>query len=733
MKVTSLVLVGGVFLCFTVGSSAQAADAAAAFVADVMPVLDRAGCNAAACHGAGEGKGGLRLSLFGAYPSQDYVAITRTSTGRLMNRIEPLKSLFLLKAAGAVAHGGKAPVKSGSAEHKALQAWLAAGAPFGDSGARVLTSVKLGPLKAKLAGGGQQQFKVTAVFSDGAQSDVTAYARYTSSVPAVVTAAAGGKVTARGFGGAAIIATYRRRSAVAQVTVPRELAKPFPKTPTNNKIDELVLAKLKELGILPSAPCTDAEFLRRVYLDVIGLPPTPDEARKFLADKDLRKRAKLIDALLQRDEYADFQTLKWGDLLRIKSEFPSNLWPNGVQAYYRWVRNSIATNKPYDKFATELLTSSGSNFRHPASNYYRALRKRDAQGYAEATALVFMGARISCARCHGHPTEAWTLADSQGMAAFFPQVRIKRTQEWKEEIVYLSPTSRLYDSTSRQVIAPKFLGGETVKLVPGSDSRAAFAKWLTAPDNPWFAKSIANRMWFWLFDRGIIHEVDDLRPTNPPTNPALLAYLESELVKSKYDLKHMYRLMLNSRTYQLSSMPNASNVTDAVYCSHYPVKRLGAEQFLDTINAVTETCESYLSRVPEPYTRLPKGTRAVQVMDGSIDSPFLKLFGRPPRDTAYESDRCRETSMRQALYMINSSELENRVSRSPRIARMLKAKAADAAVAEEVFLAALARFPSAKEKSESVKYLVDNKRNRTQAVRDLMWAVLNTKEFMFNH
>jgi len=571
------------------------------------------------------------------------------------------------------------------------------------------------------------------VFSDGAQSDVTAFARYTSSVPMVAAAAAGGKVKAEGFGGAAIIATYRRRSAVAQVTVPRKLAKPFPKVPTYNKIDELVLARLKELGILPSGLSTAAQFLRRVYLDVIGLPPTPAEARKFLADKDARKRAKLIDALLERDEYADFQALKWGDLLRIKSEFPSNLWPNGVQAYHRWVRNSIATNKPYDKFATELLTATGSNFRHPPSNYYRALRKRDAQGYAETTALVFMGARISCARCHGHPTEAWTRADSQGMAAFFPQVRIKRTQEWKEEIVYRSPTTTLRDSTTRQVIAPKFLGGQTVKLATGEDPRAAFAKWLTAPGNPWFAKSITNRMWFWLFERGIIHEIDDLRPTNPPTNPALLAYLESELVKSKYDLKHMYRLMLNSRTYQLSSMPNASNASDGVYFSHYPVKRLGAEQFLDTINAVTETYESYLSRVPEPYTRLPKGTRAVQVMDGSIGTPFLKLFGRPPRDTAYESDRCHETSMRQALYMINSSELENRVSRSPRIARMLKAKATDEAVVEEIFLAALARFPKAKEKAESIKYLVDNKRNRTQAVRDLMWALLNTKEFMFNH
>lgn len=719
------------------GRAGRAADPSAkpsvSFVSQVMPALDRAGCSATACHGARTGKGGLRLSMFGAYPAQDYLAITRSSGGRRLNRIEPLKSLFLVKATGGAGHKGGKKIIPGSPDHALVVSWLARGARRGDETGPRLVSIEVAPAKQILKKGQTGRLKVTALYSDGSRKDVTREARYRSCDSKIASAEQGGAVKARGFGQIALVVTYTRRSAAVAVVVPQPVKGTFPKVAANNRIDELVHAKLAELGIVPSGLCTDQEFLRRAYLDVIGTLPTPAEARAYLADKDARKRAKLIDQLLGRDEYADFWALKWGDLLRIKSEYPSNLWPNGVQAYHRWVRDSLARNKPYDRFATELLTSTGSNFRSPPSNYYRALRKRDAQGYAEATAVLFMGARMSCARCHGHPTENWTLADNMGMAAFFAKVRIKKTQEWKEEIVYVSPTQTLRDTATRQVIAPKFLGAAAPVPDPGRDPRVRFAQWLTAPDNPWFARSIVNRMWFWLLGRGIVHEPDDLRPTNLATNPELLAYLEGEMKGHKYDLKHMYRLILNSRTYQLSSKPNDSNANDATNFSHYPLKRMDAEQFLDAIGQVTETYESYISRVPEPYTRLPKGTRATHISDGSISSPFLKLFGRPPRDTAYESDRCRDTSMRQALYMINSSQLENKISRSPRIARMLKQKKTDAAIIDEIFLAALSRFPKKDEKTKAAEYLVKGKRNRTQAVRDLMWAVLNTKEFIFNH
>ena len=714
------------------GSAPKAKASAVSFVADVMPLLDRLGCNATQCHGSGKGRGGLRLSMFGAYPKQDYAAITREAAGRRINRVEPLQSLFLLKATAKIGHKGGKKVPDASPEYKALASWLAAGAPWGDDNAPKLVSIKVAPQKARLDKGRIQQLSATAVYSDGAKKDVTADAHYRSSDTGVAVADAAGKVKANNYGQAAIIVTCMRRSAVARVVVPQALAA-FPKTAVNSKVDELILARLKELGLPPSELCSDQEFLRRVYLDVIGILPTPQEARAFLSDGDPRKRGKLIDRLLEREEYADFWALKWGDLLRIKSEFPSNLWPNGVQAYYRWVWHSIATNKPYDRFVTELLTATGSNFRSPPANYYRALRERDAQGYAEAVALVFMGARLGCARCHGHPTESWTIDDNLGMAAFFSQVRIKNTREWKEEIVYVDPRRSLYHPVTRQRVAPKFLDGQTIEPDPEEDRRAKFAQWLTAPDNPWFARNLVNRMWCWLFGRGIVHEPDDMRSTNPPANPELLDYLAKELVSRKYDLKHMFRLILGSRTYQLSSKPNEQNAWDAVFLSHYPARRLGAEQLLDAIGQVTETSDSYMSRVPEPYTRLPPGTRAAQVPDGSIVSPFLELFGRPPRDTAYESDRCLDTSMRQALYMINSSQLENKVSRSPRIQRLLKARKTDAEIIDELFLAALSRFPTKDEKQKVTAYLGADKRARTQAIRDLMWALLNTKEFMHNH
>jgi len=707
--------------------------ASVSFMTHVMPTLDKFGCNTAPCHGSAGGKGGLKLSMFGAYPKQDYAAITKWAAGRRINRVEPRKSLFLLKTTGGVAHKGGKPVKPGSPDYRSLVSWLDQGAPWGDDQGPRLVCVEVRPEKPTLKKGETQQISVTAVYADGARKDVTGVSRYQSSETAVAAVTAGGEVRAQGFGQAAIVVTYMRRSAVARVAVPQPLPSPFPETPTHNKVDELVFAKLKELGIPPSPLCSDQEFLRRVFLDVIGLLPTPDEARAFLSDTDPKKRSKLIDQLLQRDELADFWALKWGDLLRIKSELASNLWPNAVQAYHHWVRDSMAKNKPYDQFARELLVSGGSNFRDAPSNYYRALRKRDAQGYAAATALVFMGVRLGCARCHGHPLENWTLDDNMGMAAFFAQVRIKKTREWKEEIVYVNAKQTLRRPTTRQVVAPKVLDGEELKVVPGEDLRVKFAEWLTSPKNPWFAGNIVNRIWFWLLGRGIVHDVDDMRPTNPPSNPELLAYLESELAGHKYDLRHIYRLILNSRTYQLSSKVNPHNANDVAHFSHYPVKRLGAEQLLDAIGQVTETSESYMSRVPEPYTRLPPGTRATQLTDGSIGSPFLQLFGRPPRDSAYESDRCSDTSMRQALYLINSSGLEGKVRRSPRIPRLLKAGKKDPEIVDEIFLAALSRFPSREEKQKTVAYLAKDPKKRNQAVQDLMWAVLNTKEFLFNH
>ncbi|MHC4181050.1 MAG: DUF1549 domain-containing protein, partial [Planctomycetota bacterium] len=628
------------------------------FRTDVMPLIDGLGCNAAACHGSQAGKGGFKLSMFGADPDSDYVALTKSARGRRVNRIEPANSLFLLKATASIAHEGGKKIKVGSPEYSMLASWVAHGAPRRNEKRPEFVSIKVVPEGKTLAKGEAHQLLATAVFSDGTDKDVTGHARYESSAEGVADVGEDGKVAANGYGQSAIVVSYMRRFDTVRIVVPQPLPSAFPEVQANNKIDERVFAKLKELGIPPSELCSDREFLRRVYLDVTGTLPTVDEARAFLADSDEQKRAKLIDELLEGEQFADYWALKWGDLLRIKSEFPSNLWPNAVQAYHRWVRNSIAKGKPYDQFARELLTASGSNFREPPANYYRAFLKREPQNLAEATALVFMGARVGCARCHAHPHENWSLDDSVGLAAFFAPLRYKPTTEWKEEIVYIDPRRTMRHPRTNQVVQPKFLGGKVLELEAGKDPREAFARWLTAPENPWFAKNIVNRTWFWLLGRGIIHGPDDLRSTNPPTNPELLEYLEQELVGHDYDLKHIYRLILNSRTYQLSSKTNEWNRHDTEHFSHYYVKRLGAETLLDAIGQVTDSWDTYRSIIPEPFVVMPKGFRATHLADGSIGLPFLQLFGRPPRDTAFESDRDLELSMRQTLHLLNSSDVQ---------------------------------------------------------------------------
>jgi hypothetical protein len=459
--------------------------------------------------------------------------------------------------------------------------------------------------------------------------------------------------------------------------------------------------------------------------------PEETQAQKFLSDTNPAKRSKLIDTLLDSDAYADFAALKWSDLLRIKSEFPSNLWPNAVQAYYQWVRSSIVANKPYDQFVRELLISTGSNFRDPTSNYYRAVADRDPQGFAEQTAMVFMGARLSCARCHAHPTESWTPADNQHMAAYFANVKFKNTQEWKEQIVYVQPWSRYKNPTTGAVINPAPLDEKEVTIPGGTDSREVFAKWLTDPKNPWFARNITNRIWYWLMGRGIINEPDDIRPSNPASNPALLAYLEKQLVDNHYDLKHIYRLILNSRTYQLSSITSPANSWDDQMFSHYMPRRLTAEEVMDAINQVTQTTDTFTSRIPEPYTVLPEGTRAVQLEDGSIGLPILSLFGRPTRDSSYESERCNDTSMSQALYMINAEDLSRKVSRSPFIKQLLKLDS-DEAVINSIYMTVFSRKPDAS-KMEQLKTYIGQVEKRSDAIGDLLWAVLNSREFMFNH
>jgi len=498
------------------------------------------------------------------------------------------------------------------------------------------------------------------------------------------------------------------------------LVRPFESDATvvrTNPIDTLVLSALDERGIEPANLCSDQVFIRRVYLDVIGTLPTPQEVRKVLGDRRPGKRAALIDSLLEREEFADYWAVKWCDLLRVKAEFPINLWPNAVQAYYRWIRDSIRDNKPYDQFVRELLTSSGSNFRVPPVNFYRAIQGQEPSSIARAVALTFMGTRI----------EGWPEARRTGMEAFFSRVAYKGTAEWKEEIVCLDPApAEPFDAV--------FPDGSTVRILPTDDPRQVFADWLVTPDNPWFARNIVNRLWSWLLGRGIIHEPDDVRQDNPAVNPELLAYLEKELVNADYDLRHMYRLILNSRTYQQSSIPRSTDPAAEVLFAHYMVRQLDAEVLIDALCWILGSSESYSSLIPEPYTFVPNRQRTILLADGSISSQFLEMFGRPARDTGLESERNTQPTDAQRLHLLNSTHIQQKIERSWWLRGLIgSAKGNRRVVINAIYLKIMSRPPTQAELADAEEYCRTSGLGLRQAVNDLTWALINTKEFLYRH
>jgi hypothetical protein len=536
---------------------------------------------------------------------------------------------------------------------------------------------------------------------------------------------------------------------------------PVPPKPIN-EIDRIVFAKLSSLNIQPVL-CSDSVFVRRAYLDVIGTIPTAEEARAFIEDTDTEnKRRLLIDRLLERDEYADYWSMRWGDILRIKAEFPINLWPNAAQSYHRWLRASIVQNKPYDQFARELLTSSGSNFRVGPVNFYRALQNRTPEGIANAVALTFMGSR----------TDAWPEENVTGLSAFFAQIGYKPTREWKEQVVFWDPlgtaTSALDDEKDKQddsesadetaaSAAPGppprdaiFPDGTKIQLPPNTDPREVFADWLITPENPWFTRAVANRMWSWLVGRGVIHEPDDIRNDNPPSNPELLAYLEKELIENDYDLKHLCRLILNSSTYQFSSTPRFDTPEANANFATYPLRRLDAEVLIDAINEITGTTDLYTSAIPEPFTYIPKDLPAIAVADGSITSPFLALFGRSARATGMENERDNNPVAAQSLHMLNSSHIQSKLEQGPKLRAIMSARSQPQQMIEQLYLAVLSRLPTEEEVKHAEQYAgvpqparrnakKGAKRakaapmNRRNAVVDITWALINSTEFLYRH
>lgn len=493
----------------------------------------------------------------------------------------------------------------------------------------------------------------------------------------------------------------------------------IPKT----KIDEIVFKDLEKRHIKPASLCSDAAFVRRAYLDITGTIPSAYEARQFLLDRSPNKRTQLIDRLLESDEYVDYFTMKWCDILRVKAEFPINLWPNATQTYYKWIHDCVRANLPYDEFVREMLVCNGSNFRVPQVNFYRAVQSKTPEGIAGTVALTFMGIR----------PEKLTAEQIKGLAGFFSKIGFKSTTEWKEEIVFYDPFNVITQGTTTVSYKPVFPDGTSAKVPPDTDPRIVFANWLTNPKNPYFAKNIANRIWYWLMGRGIINEPDDIRPDNPPSNPELLAYLEKELIARKYDLKYLMKTILNSRTYQLSSIPASTNKDAAKYFAYYPVRRLEAEVLIDAINKITSTSEKYMSETPEPYTYIPPEIRAICLYDGSITSSFLELFGRPPRDTGLQSERNNRFTASQRLHLLNSSHILRKLNQSKMIEFQMQGNKQPREIISNIYLGILSRFPTEEEMKTAENYFRTSGLKPRESTIDVAWALINSTEFLFRH
>lgn len=690
------------------------------FENDILPVLSRFGCNTSGCHGKAEGQNGFKLSIFGFDPDADLAALTQEGRGRRTNRTMPNQSLLLLKASGGMPHGGGIRIRRNSVEYRVLRDWILAGATAGDPDAAKLTSIEVTPGDSRMAMESTRQLQVTASFSDGRKIDVTHLARFQSNSESLATVDEFGLVTTGDSPGeAAIMASYLGEVDVFRAIVPQpDNGSAFPQQPALNFIDELVDAKLRKLNIHPAGLCSDADFLRRVHLDIIGTLPTATEARVFLEDSSLGKRSELVDSLLVRKEYADFQALKWSDVLRVNR---LALGHKQAYNYYRWLRDVFARNRPFDEFARDVVTASGPLSKNPAGNLFKVAKK---PGEAAATvSQVFLGIRIECAQCHHHPFDQWSQRDYYGMEAFFTQVNFKSTPA-DQMLLPNRRTTTKHPRTGDVVQAHALLENEPEET-PEGDRRQVFADWLTAEDNRWFARNIVNRVWAQLIGRGIVTPVDDFRLTNPPTNPELLDALAKYFVESGFDLHELIRVITSSRTYQLETTPSPMNERDEQNYSRALFKRLDAEVRFDMICQVTGTTEKFKG--------VPAGYRAIQLWDSQVPHYFLSLFGRPVRATACECERATQPSVAQVLHVLNSPQIQEKLSsEAGRLAILEGTIADDEKLIDEIYLMFYSRFPTAEEQQSVSRYL-GKADNRRQAVEDLAWSLMNTVEFLFNH
>lgn len=696
---------------------------AVSFRNDVLPVFMKAGCNTGACHGSAEGKEGFRLSLFGFDPEKDYVAITRDMSARRIDLADPRASLLLRKPLGEVEHGGGQRMTAGGEPEVTLRKWIASRVPDDAADVPRLVGVDVQPRRCVLVGpGATQRLVVRASYSDGSDRDVTSLALYDASDAATVAVSERGSVTAGLKGEAYVMARFGSFAVVTQfIVLPAGEAFEWPETPARNFIDESVFEKLRTLHVAPSPLASDEVFLRRVYLDVLGVLPTVAETRAFLADASAEKRTRLIEALLTRPEFADVWSMKWAEMLRIESS-SKRLSFKAMHLYNEWLRGAIRANMPLDRMVRALLTGEGGNFRNPAVNFY--LVETSPPQMAENVAQVFLGVRIQCAQCHNHPFERWTQDDYYSFAAFFAQIGRKTTDDPRESVVFNSGGGEVQHLRTGVAMPPRVLGGE-IADVKGRDRRAALAEWLTSPQNPYFAACFADRVWAHFMGRGLIDPPDDVRVSNPPSHPRLREQLARQFVETGYDLRDLVRVICNSHTYQASSQALSSNETDRRNFSHAAPRRLPAEVLLDAVCAVTQSAEK--------FEGLPLGARAVQVADAQSGSYFLSAFGRPQRLSACTCERRDEPTLSQALHLINGATLSAKIADpNGRLARLLSAQTPPETVIEEWYLAALCRMPTETERTALLAACRDAGDPR-QALEDIAWAVLNSREFVFNH
>jgi hypothetical protein len=672
---------------------------AVSFRLDVEPVFMKHGCNNGSCHGAARGKDGFHLSLFGYDPAGDYFRLTRQLVGRRIDQAVPEKSLILEKVTATVTHTGGKLFGPEHDDYQTLLRWIQAGVPDDTGDTPVPLSIEMLPSKVVFAGGGaSQRTVVLAKYSDGSVRDVTRLALYLTNNDAVASIDKDGVVKGNNRGGAFVFTRFNKFTVGAEVIVlPTDDNFSWPSTPEHNYIDPLVFDKLKKLHMAPSELCSDESFLRRVYLDLIGLPPSREEFDKFVADTDSNKRAKLIDTLMDRSEFVDIWSMKWGEMLRIRAANNQPQYGRDAKAmwsYSAWVHDQMAKNRPLNEFVSELIVGTGSNLKSPSSNLYTSTERLTPQKTAEDLAQVFLGTRIQCSQCHNHPFDRWTLDDYYGFSSFFAGVNMKRGVEGREVVVFNNNAANTVDHpVDGRKMKPKFLGGNAPD-VDGKDPRPALAAWLTAPDNAAFGQTMANVIWSHFFGRGIVEPVDDVRISNPPSNTELLEELGRKLAGYGFDKKKLIRDICNSRTYQLSAATNPTNELEEAYFSHGYVRRLRAEVLLDTITKITGT--------EDRFAMSPPGTRAVQLYSGNISNYFLTTFGRAPRETACSCEVNKEANLSQALHLVNGDTITQKVAQSRLIATMITQKKPPEEILEELYVRALSRKPTADEMQKLV-------------------------------